>query len=228
MGKMRYIGFIIFISGILLSGCINTEGILELKGMILDENTKAAIPDRKIIVQALVYNGVNYKPVYAGEFSTDSTGCFAYSLKKVKNVSLYDFYFVGDSAYAFSNNKLGLMELDRYGKFLSFYLNKLADFTIKIDRRSKTPLRDTLYVSWESNGIDGEILYSYKIENYGITSDLALQWIGGNIKSVIKTKVYADKKTIVSWTLFRNGRPREIIDTIFCKREGNNSLYFKY
>ena len=225
---MRYIGYIVLISGIMLSGCINTEGILDLKGKVLDENTKVAIAGRKIIVQALVYNDTKYLPVYAGEFSSDDTGSFAYSLKKVKNVSLYDFYFVGDSAYAFSNQQIGLVELDNYGKFLSFYLNKLADFTIKIDRKSKTPLSDTLYVSWESNGIDGEILYPYKIENYGITSNLTRRWIGGNVKSVIKTKVYADKKTVVSWTLFRNGRPREMTDTIFCKREGNNSVYFKY
>lgn len=121
-----------------------------------------------------------------------------------------------------------MTEFRQEGKFLSFRLRKLTDLTIKIEKKSKILFRDTLFVSWQSDGIDGGILYSYKIVNYGIPSDLALRWIGGDIKSVIKTKVFADKKTIVRWELYRNGRPKEIIDTIFCQREVANSLYFKY
>jgi hypothetical protein len=225
---MRYICFIAFVSGIILSGCNYTEGILELKGKVLDETTKAIIPYRKIIVQALEKNDTKFITSVAGEFSTDSSGGFAYSLKKVKNVYLYNFCIVGDSAYAFSNNKLGLTELNTYGKFLTFHLGKLADFTIKLERKSKTPFRDTLYVSWTSNGIDGEILYPCKIENYGNTTNTGFRWIGGEIKSEIKTKVFADKKTTVIWSLFRNGKFKEVADTIFCKRDGFTSVYFKY
>lgn len=207
---------------------MDTEGILELKGKALDEKTHVAIPNRKIIVHALVKSDDEYIPTYSGEFFTDSLGNFSYSLRKVKTVYLYDFGIVGDTAYAFSNVKLGLTELNRDGKFLSFNLCKLADLTIKIDRKSKTSFRDTLFISWESDGINGEILYPYKIENYGITSDMALRLIGGDVKSVIKTKVFADRKTIVYLDLFRNGRPKEITDTIFCKRNVANILYFKY
>ena len=228
MEIMRYLRFIIFVSSIVLSGCHYTEGTLDLKGKVLDEKTKATIPNRKIIIQALMKNDENIVPGYAGEFSTDSSGCFVYSLKKVKGVYIYDFCIVGDSAYAFLNHKLGLAELDRYGMFLPFYVSKLADLTLKIDRKSKIPYRDTLFVSWKSNGIDGEILYSYKIENYGVISDKTLRWIGGNVKSIVKTKVYADKNTIVNWTLFRNGKVKEFKDTIFCKRDGRNSVCFKY
>jgi hypothetical protein len=225
---VKYIHYIVFFFSITLSGCLNTEGILELKGKILDKNTQETIPNRKIIVHALVEREDGFIPIYTGEFFTDSLGYFTYTLRKVKTVYLYDFGIVGDSAYAFSNNKLGLTELNRDGKFLLFYLRKLADLSIKIERKSKTTFRDTLFVSWESDGINGEILYPYKIVNYGIIPSMALQWIGGDIKSVIKTKVFADKKTIVRWELFRNGRPREIIDTVFCKRNVANSLYFKY
>ena len=225
---MKHISFIAFVFMILLSECTDTEGILEIKGKILDEKTKVTIPNRKIIVQALEKDDIKFRSTYAGEFSTDSSGSFAYSLKKVKNVYLYDFCIVGDSAYAFSNNELGLTELNRYGEFLSFYLSKLTDLTIKLDRKNKMPFRDTIYVSWESNGIAGDILYPYKIENYRITSNIGLRWIGGDIKSAIKTKVYADKNTIVRWTLFRNGKVKEITDTIFCKRDGANSVCIKY
>lgn len=225
---MKHICYMVFVFSIILTGCLNTEGILELKGKVLDEKTREIIPNRKIIVHALVKSDDAFTPIYAGEFFTDSLGYFAYALRKVKTVYLYDFGIVGDSAYAFSNNKLGLTELTRDGKFLSFTLRKLTDLVIKVDRKSKTPLCDTLFVSWESDGLNGEILYPYKIENYGIPSSMELRWIGGDVKSVIKTKVFADKKTIVSWELFRNGRPREITDTIFCKRNVANSLYFRY
>lgn len=221
---MRTIFFIAFVAGILLSGCNDTEGILEIKGKVLDESTKVTIPNRKVIVQALMPDDEKYIPCYVGEFSTDSSGCFAYTLRKVKNVFLYNFCVVGDTAYASSNTKLGLT----YGKALSLFAGKLAELTIKFERISKTTFRDTLFVSWASNGIEGNILYPYKIENYGSDSNLGFRWIGGDVKSAIRTKVFADKKTTVNWSLFRNGKLKEITDTIYCTNKGTNSIFFKY
>jgi hypothetical protein len=225
---MRYLCFIPFALTIILSGCNDTEGILELKGSVLDEYTKVPVPDRRIIVQSIVKQDNKDIATYAGEFSTDSSGNFEYALKKAKNVWLYNFSVVSDSQYGFSNKKLGLTELAKYGKFLTFYLGKLADFTIKIERISKFPFNDTLYVSWESNGIDGEILYPCKIDNYGNTSNIGFRWIGVDTRSEIKTKVFAGKKTTVNWSLFRAGFLKEMTDTIICNREGTNNLYFKY
>jgi hypothetical protein len=54
MEIMRYLRFIIFVSSIVLSGCHYTEGTLDLKGKVLDEKTKATIPNRKIIIHALL------------------------------------------------------------------------------------------------------------------------------------------------------------------------------
>jgi hypothetical protein len=167
-------------------------------------------------------------PVSSGQFLTDSSGCFVYKLKKVRNSYLYNFYFVGDSSYAFSTKLLGMTELKRDGEFLTFNLNKLTDFTITIDRKSKTPVPDTLFVWWESNGIDGKILYPYKIENSGIAPHTGFEWIGGNIESAIKTKAYADKKTVVYWKLYRNGKRKEITDTIFCIRDLANYVNIDY
>jgi hypothetical protein len=79
---MKYIHFIAFMVSILLSGCNDTEGILEIKGKVLDESTKVTIPNRKVIVQALIPDDEKYIPCYAGEFSTDNSGRFAYNLKK--------------------------------------------------------------------------------------------------------------------------------------------------
>jgi hypothetical protein len=226
--SMKNIGFTAWVSIMLLSGCIYSEGALELKGKVLDENTNAAISNREIIIQALAESDDTYISTYAGSFLTDSSGGFNYTLKKVKNAFLYDFCIVGDTAYAFQNNRLGLTELNRNGMFLSFYLNKLADLTIKINRISKTPSCDTLYVSWESNGIDGAALYPYEIEDYWINSNEKLMWVGGDIKSAIKTKVFAGKKTVVRWELFRYGKYKEIIDTISCIRDAANTVYFNY
>jgi hypothetical protein len=213
---------------ILFMGCSDHEVVFKLKGKVLDINTKDIIPGREIIVQALTKNNDELNTVNAGQFSTDSSGSFAFSLKKVKNCYLYNFYLVGDSAYAFSAIKLGMTELDQYGKFLTFYLDKLTDLTITLDRKSKTTGPDTLYLSWESNGIDGKILYPFRIENYGNPPDPGFNWIGGKVKSVIKTKAYADKQAIVSWRLYRNGKRKEITDTIYCKRDVNNCAILKY
>ena len=112
---MKSLSFIAFISGILLTCGSCTEEDLEIKGKVLDEHTKAAIPNREIIVQALVKTDNKFIPVYNGEFSTDSSGNFAYSLKKVKDVYLYNICIIGDSVYTYSNIELGLTELKRYG-----------------------------------------------------------------------------------------------------------------
>lgn len=205
-----------------------TEGILKIKGKVLEENTNVAIPNRKIIVQGLVKDEIKFKSGYIGEFLTDSSGYFEYTLKKVKYVYLYDFCIVGDSIYAYSNTKIRTLELNRDSKFLTFYVNKLADLTIKINRKSKTPFCDTLYVSWESNGINNEILYPYKIEGIGSNSNRRLRFIGGDIHASIKTKVFTDKKTIIYWKLFRNGKYKEITDTIVCNRDVNNLICLKY
>ena len=225
---MKYLGFIALITIIIFGGCDDTVGTMELKGKALDENTKVAIPRRKIIIQALTKGDNNQTYVDAGQFISDSSGCFTYTLNKVKNAYLYHFYCVGDSAYASSTILLGLTELNRYGMFLSFSLCKLADLSITIYRKSQTPACDTLYVSWESNGLEGKYLYPYKVENYGIKQDIEFRWIGKKYKSVIKTKAIADKMTKIRYEIVRNRKRKEFTDTIVCKRDVANYAYFKY
>jgi hypothetical protein len=223
---MRQNSLIALVFSLLLSGCNNTVGTIELKGKVVDESTKAAIPNLSVMVEAL--DEINDKSIYVGDFVTDSSGCFAYTLDKVKNISLYNFYIQGNPAYDPANKILGLSDLHSYGKFLSFEVKRIVDFTLKINRESKTAFRDTLIVSWETNGVDGKSLYPFKIENYRINSGNGLRWVGGDVKSIIRTKVFADKYTIVLWTLYRNGKREEITDTVFCKRDAINSVYLKY
>lgn len=201
---------------------------MELSGKVLDEKTQEPIANRKIIVHELRDRDDKTNSDYLGEFRTDSLGRFVYRLKKSKVTYFYNFEFLGDSMYAFSKNHLGLAELDQYGKFLTFRFSRLTDLTLKIERRKNTAFLDTLFVSWQTNGIDGEELYPYRIINYKLPSDLPLRWVGGDIRSVVKTKVFADKPTIVHWELYRHGRPTEFTDTIFCRREETNNLHFKY
>jgi len=223
---MKINRLIAFVFCILLSGCNNTVGIIELKGKVVDESTKTTIPNISVMVEALDQS--NDKSIYAGDFTTDSSGCFTYTLKKVKNMSLYNFSIAGNPDYDPSNKILGLTDLNIYGKYLSFEVTRIVDFTMKINRVSKTPFRDTLLVSWKTNGVDGKTLYPFKIVNYRINSGNGLIWIGGDVKSEIRTKVYADKNTIVQWELFSNGRHKHITDTIFCKRDAANSVQLTY
>lgn len=225
---MRQNSLIALVFSLLLSGCINTVGTIELKGKVVDESTKDAIPGLSVLVEALDYSNDKSERIYVGDFITDSSGCFTYTLKKVKNVSLYNFSIVGNPAYDPSDHLLGLSDLHSYGRFLSFEVKRIVDFTLNVNRESKIPICDTLTVSWKTDGVDGKTMYPFTIENYSINSENGLRWIGGDIKSAVKTKVYADKITIVHWELFRNGQHKDFMDTIFCKRDAVNSVYLKY
>jgi len=225
---------IAFASGVLL-GCVRTQGTLNIKGNVIDESTKAGIPWKNIIVQGLINDNNKSEPIEAGQLSTDSAGGFSYSLRKVKDARYYNFCMVGDTNYVFTIKTLGLRELEENEKFLTFSLCKLTDLTIKLNRKSRTPFCDTIRLIWESNGVFGGSLYPYKIINYGRTnnsigrlSDLDLIWIGGKVNSTINTKVFAEKRTELTWELYRNGRRRQFIDTITCKRDAANIVYFAY
>jgi hypothetical protein len=225
---MKVIIYLAFVMGILSTGCVNTEGTLKIKGEIIDEFTKMPIPGRDIIVQGLVARKNKSVTINAGSFSTDSSGCFTYSLKKVEDAKFYNFCMVGDSDYSFKEEKLDLSYLLRNTKHLSFSLSKLADLRILIFKKSKAPVCDTLFLSWKSDGVDGGLIYPYKIYNNGLTSTSELKWIGGNVESIVKTRAFAGLKTTVRWVLFRDGKRKEIIDTITCKRDLVNKVYLKY
>ena len=222
---MKLALYITTFSCLLLIGCLQTEGTLDIRGKVLDECTKEGVPNRKVIIKGLVSNNTL---IDAGQFYTDSSGHFTYTLKKTKGAYWYHFLFVGDSAYSVSTQEKSLTELQENSKYLSFVLNKLTDLTIRIDRCSKTPLFDTLYVSWKTNGIDGRTIYPHKVTNYGIFPDIEFRWIGGNVKSVIETKALANKNTIICFELIRKGKKREILDTVLCDRDVNNTFSFKY
>ena len=65
---------------LMLVGCdsVKTEGILEIKGKVIDNNTKTGIPLKNIIVQGLVIRNDTFMPIESGQFSTDSSGSFTY------------------------------------------------------------------------------------------------------------------------------------------------------
>ena len=231
----KFLTCITFIAQIILTGCANKKGTIEIKGNVVDEYTKVPIPGRDIIVEGLEEKDEKLIPIDSGHFSTDSSGCFTYSLRKVKDVNYFNFFFVGDSDYAFTTEQRSSFNLNSNAKHLSFSLRRLVDFTIKISRKSKTPVCDTLYLSWDSDGIDGRILYPYyKIDNFGkkagsgLTSDLELRWIGGNVKTTIKARVFEDKRTIVWWVLDRNGKRKRFKDEIICKRDLTNIVCLTY
>ncbi len=123
-------------------------------------------------------------------------------MRKIKDAYYYNFCLAGDSDYATITRELTLVDLKRNAKYLSFSLSKLADFTINIYRKSKTPAYDTLFLSWESDGIDGRFLFPYKIIDYEPMSDFASVWVGGKVKSTVQIRAFADKKTVVRWVLF--------------------------
>jgi hypothetical protein len=212
----------------MLIGCLQTEGTLNIKGKVFDDHTKEGLSGRKVVIQGLVYNDGELITKEAGQFRTDSTGYFTYSMKKSRDAYRYNFIFVGDSTYFTSTQKIFLTQLEKNAKYLSFALSKLTGLSIQIERVSKAPLCDTLYVSWESNGIYGRTIYPQRVNNFGVAPEIEYRWIGGSVKSVIETKVFANEKTIISFKLTRYGKMREVSDTVFCARDIENSFSFKY
>jgi hypothetical protein len=218
------------------TGCSpNTEGTLEIKGKIIDEFTKETIPGRTIILQGLVKNNDDLLPIDAAQLNTDSSGYFTYSFRKIKDANFYNFNLVGDSDYSYKTVILGLYELEKNAKYLTFTLNKLVGLTLKIQKTSITPFHDSLYLSVKSNEVDVNTLYPIKIDNFGITDSrydylpgLGLRWIGGTIKSTVKTRVLANKLTKIKWELVRNKQRKEFRDTITCKRDLTQTIYFTY
>lgn len=220
---------------LLLTGCLNTEGDLEIKGKVIDEYTKDLIAGRDIIIQGITRNDKDFNTIYAGQFSTDSSGFFKYSLRKIRDAHYYNFILVGDSDYVSKQTMLGLHELEQNTRHMVFFMSKLVDITIIISRKSKTTVRDTLSLYWKSNGIYGKNIYPWKIYNYaktgnhaGLTSGTELRWVGGDVNSIIRTRVFADKRTELMWDLDRNGKRGEIIDTITCRRDVANIFHFTY
>ena len=213
---------------LMLIGCLQTEGTLNIKGKVIDDHTKEGLSGRKVVLQGLVYNDGELITKEAGQFRTDSTGQFSYTLKKTKGAYRYNFIFVGDSMYFTSLQKIFLTPLVKNSKFLSFPLRKLTGLSITIERLTKAPINDTLYVSWESNGVSGRSIYSQRVYNFGVAPEIEYRWIGGNVRSVIETKVFANEKAIISFKLNRYGKRREVLDTVFCARDINNTFSFKY
>lgn len=233
-GNIKFLIFIALIS-LVQTGCLSTQGTLNLNGKILEENTNAGIPWKNIIVQGIDYSDGKAKAIEVGQFSTDSSGNFSFALRKIKGVYNYNFCFLGKSEYPVTVLSQTLFELKTNSNYLTFQMSKLADLSIKLNRKSKIPTCDTLRLCWESNGVFGASLYPYTIYNYGkpkntvgLTSTKDLFWIGGIVNSTINTRVYADKRTIITWELYRNGKRTEFNDTITCKKDITNIVYFSY
>lgn len=232
---MKLLVYILSGIGLILFSCIKTEGNLKLEGKVFDEATLAKIPGREIIVQGLLPGNEKVIPIDAGRFSTDSSGTFKYTLKKIEDVRNYNFCIVGDSDYSSIVNKISLFQLKKNAKYLSFSLNKLVDLTINIHKINKSASCDTIYLTWESDKIDFTTLYPYKINNSGIANNtfaqinyIGLRWIGESINSTIKTKVLADKLTLIHWELVRNRTRKEVTDTILCRRDLAHVVTFEY
>ncbi len=219
----------------LLAGCLRTEGNLKIEGGITDDFSGKPIPNRHVIIQALVDSIDRMAEVDAGQLTTDSTGRFTYILNKVKDAYFYNFYFVGDSDYAFSTRKLGLGEMHENAQFLSFQMSRLVELTVKISRRTRQPATDTLYLSMVSDRMRCNILYPYKVENFGKTNNYNVQdmqpmlrWTGGDINVIVRSRAYAGRRAELLWVLDRNGKRKRTTDTLTCRRDSPNIVSFTY
>jgi len=232
---MKFFICLALILCMLSSGCVNLGGRLALKGKIIDDVTMSRIPGREVIVDGLLEINNEFVPVYAGQFSTDSSGLLSYKMKRVKGARYYNFHVVGDTNYAAITRRFNVFQLFANSKRLVIPLRRLAGLTIKIEKLTHTTWQDTLYLSWESDRINFRNLYPYEIENKGITDipvmvipGLGLRWIGGEINATVRTRIYAGKMTKIHWELARNKKRSEFTDTIISKGERIHTVNFTY
>mgnify|MGYP001086918128 CR=1 FL=1 len=232
---MKFIICLTLILSMLSHGCVSVGGKLALKGKIIDDVTMSRIPGREVIVDGLLEINDEFVPVYAGQFSTDSSGVFSYKLKRVRGARFYNFHVVGDTNYAATTRRFNFFQLSVNSKRLVIPLRRLAGLTIKIEKLSHTTRQDTLYLSWESDRINFRNLYPYEIEKKGITDipvmvipGLGLRWIGGEINATVRTRIYAGKMTKIHWELARNKKRSEFTDTIISKGERVHLVHFTY
>lgn len=232
---MKLLVYILSGIGLILFSCIKTEGNLRLEGKIFDEATLVKIPGREIIVQGLFTSNNKEIPVDAGRFTTDNSGTFKYTFRRIKDVRYYNFCFVGDLDYASAVNKLSLFQLKLNSKYLFFSAKKLVDLTINIQKINKSASVDTVYLKWKSDNVDFTTLYPFTVNNHGISDNafaqldyFGLRWIGENINSTVETRVLADKLTLIHWELVSNKTRKEIRDTILCKRDLAHVVSFEY
>lgn len=226
---MRTLNIARWLTCLLPLACSCTDDTLELKGQIVDNHTKAGIPFREVIVQALENKNNVFVPVYIGEFATDSLGIFTWSLKRDRAIYLYNFSCIGDSAYSYKNIRLGLTELIRHGRFLVFELDRLTELTISLESTTRRSTNESVFLTWISDGKEGSFLYPYKVTNHGSAeSHQGLHWTGGDVRSEIRTRVFADKTAIVRCEIFRYGKMRTVADTLLCRRDVANRVSFTY
>jgi hypothetical protein len=232
--KHRILFALILVPGI-LSGCLRTSGELPIAGKVVDEHTNQGIPLRNLFLRAYETGDPKSPSVEAGQFSTDSLGNFAFKIRKIDGARYYSFDISGDSDYYVASHFLGLMELKLNAKFLSLPMHKLTTLKINIRRTSTKPARDSLRLIWQSDGVYGWTLSQYKIfdnekgiKSLGQRTNNDLIFIGGRINSTITTKVFAGKKTELTWEIYRNGKRMMFVDTMTCKRDVANVANFIY
>lgn len=211
-----------------LTGCLRTEGTIELQGRVVDEFTKEGIPNRKVIVKGILSKNSELIPIEACQFHTDSLGHFNCKMEKVKGAYSYTFTFVGDSMYSATTKEIFLNDLDPNSKYLSFSLNQFTNLTFQIVKVSKAPINEVFYFSWKSDGANGKTIFPYQIINYGNPPEYEFKWVGNNVNSIIRTKAIAGKEVIISCEILKGKVKKEIVDTILCKRNQDNRFTFKY
>ena len=232
---MKFHIYVALAIGVLTYGCVSTGGRLVMKGKIIDDETMRHIPGREVIVRGLLEINNEFVPVDIGQFATDSSGIFNYTLKRLKGVRYYNFHIVGDTNYAAYTRKMSIYQLHGIAKRLIFPLSRLASLNIKIEKITYPSFLDTLYLSWESDRVNFRTLYPYEIDNHGLTDTpvvlipgSGLRWIGGYINATVRTRVYAGKMTKIHWELARNKKRSELTDTIICKRDLVHTVNFTY
>jgi hypothetical protein len=224
--------FIILFSILSIFGCEDDnhlyDGTLNIKGKISDDYTGEGIQNTELSIQGVSSSeGVFGLRLDLGKFKTNSEGYFSGEIKKMKNVERYDFILLADANYYSVIKEMSVSDVEGNLLNLDLTLSRLTELVINIEKTSPASIIDTLYISW--GVINNQVYGPFQPLNFtGTQPDLGMRWIGGEVKSSIKTKTLANKTTEIITEIFRSGQYTLSYDTLYCERDVVNTYNINY
>lgn len=223
--------FLINILALIICSCSDDglfDGSVSIKGKLYDEYTNIGVPDILVTVDAISSNGLFGTRAEVGSFVTNSLGEFSTEIKTLPDASRYEFFIQGDTTHYSSTIDIDTEDFEYSASNLNFAIHLLTDLTINLEKITQTEINDTLYLSWGVINIVYGPFFDCDVINYENIPDNGFRWVGGNVKSTIRTKTIANKEIEIILNLYRNGIQEYIKDTFYCERNIQNVINFKY
>lgn len=223
---------VLLATGLVFYSCQNDdplfEGTLTIYGTVADDYTGKGIPNVKLTFTGVSGDvGIFGGSVELGSFKTNSSGQFWGELRKLRDVERYDIMLIEESQYYSTVLPFSVVEMETQSDNLNLEMSRYTDLEIRLEKIADPNIPDTLYLSWGviQNSVYGPfdpIIFD------GTQPDIGHRWIGGEVRTTIRTRTLANKHTEIIVDLYRNGTRTLTFDTLYCERNVLNTFDIFY